>query len=87
MAWIIVCLRPMTNQADTNSDSYGDVCSPDNNNDGIREIQTVAQLSAVRNNLGARYELVTDIDLNSTNWTPIGERFQWCVRRQWVYHL
>ena len=66
---------PNANQADTNSDSYGDVCSPDDNNDGIREIQTVAQLSAVRSSLGARYELVTDIDLNSTNWTPIGERF------------
>ena len=72
------CLfTPNTNQSDTNTDSYGDVCGPDYNNDGIREIQTVAQLVAVgssRSNRGLNYELVTDIDLNNTNWTPI-DRF------------
>ena len=67
------CLfTPNTAQTDTDMDSYGDACGPDYNNDGVREIQTAAQLNAVRNNLTAQYELITDIDLsNYTNWNPI----------------
>ena len=60
-------------QADLDGDTYGDVCGPDRDNDGVREIQTAHQLNAVRHNLTARYELLTDIDLSSyTNWDPIG---------------
>ena len=59
-------------QADSNGDTYGDVCGPDRDGDGVREIQTARQMNAVRNNLGAQYELLTDIDLSSyTNWDPI----------------
>ena len=67
------CLfTPNTAQTDTDMDSYGDACGPDYNNDGVREIQTAHQMNAVRNNLTAQYELVTDIDLsNYTNWNPI----------------
>ena len=60
-------------QADLNGDTYGDVCGPDRDGDGMRDIQTARQLDAVRRNLGAQYELITDIDLSSyTNWNPIG---------------
>ena len=60
-------------QADLDGDTYGDVCGPDRDGDGLREIYTPAQLDAVRNNLTAHYELVGDIDLiGYGNWNPIG---------------
>ena len=58
-------------QMDSDSDTYGDACGPDRNDDGIREIQTAAQLSAMRNNAAANYELIADIDLSVyPNWSP-----------------
>ena len=60
-------------QMDSDSDTYGDACGPDPDDDGIREIQTAAQLDAVRHNLSANYELIRDIDLSPyANWQPLG---------------
>ena len=58
-------------QTDSDGDSYGDACPPDPN---MRNISTAAQLNTVRNNLGANYELLRDIDLSVyANWQPIGD--------------
>ena len=60
-------------QMDSDNDTYGDACGPDRDNDGIRELQTAAQLSAMRSNNGenSNYELITDIDLSIyPNWSP-----------------
>ena len=58
-------------QVDSDSDTYGDACGPDRDNDGIREIQTAAQLSAMRSANRVNYELITDIDLSIySNWSP-----------------
>lgn len=38
------------------------------------EITTKTQLSEVRNNLSAYYKLLNNIDLENTEWTPIGTR-------------
>ena len=63
------------NQEDANNDTYGDVCNSDEDGDGLLDIQTPAQLDAVRRNLAGNYELLTDIDLASyTNWQPLGNR-------------
>ena len=60
-------------QADLDGDDQGDLCDPDYDNDGIREIRTAAQLDAVRTNLSAAYELIADIDLaHYTSWNPLG---------------
>ena len=60
-------------QADLDGDRQGDLCDPDYDNDGIREIRTAAQLDAVRTNLSAAYELIADIDLaHYTSWDPLG---------------
>ena len=60
-------------QMDSDNDTYGDACGPDRNDDGIREIQTAAQLDAVRHNLSANYALIRDIDLSPyANWQPLG---------------
>ena len=63
-----------TDQEDLDGDTYGDVCGPDRNNDGVREIQTADQLDAVRTNLSADYELITNINLSAdyANWQPLG---------------
>ena len=63
-----------TDQEDLDGDTYGDVCGPDRNNDGVREIQTADQLDAVRTNLSADYELITNITLPAdyANWQPLG---------------
>ena len=69
------CLMdPNPDQDDVDGDTYGDVCGPDRNDDGIREIQTPAQLDAVRTNLSASYELITNITLTAdyANWQPLG---------------
>ena len=63
-------------QRDTNDDGYGDACAPDANGNGLLDIQTPAQLDAVRRApnfaLGQSHELLTDIDLsNYSNWEPI----------------
>ena len=66
-----------TDQEDNDNDTYGDACGPDRNNDGVREIQTPAQLDAVRANLSADYELIANIDLSGyANWRPIGNSSQ-----------
>ena len=63
--------NPYQNNAD--GDREGDLCDPDYDNDGIREIQTSLQLEAARTNLSAHYELIANIDLaDYTNWNPIG---------------
>ena len=66
-------LTPNPAQTDADMDTYGDACGPDANGDGIREIQTAAQLDTMRNNLSEDFELLTDIDLGGyPNWRPIG---------------
>ena len=60
-------------QMDSDNDTYGDACGPDRNDDGVREIQTAAQLSAINANLSADYELLTSIDLSAyEDWRPLG---------------
>ena len=45
----------------------------DVNNNGFIDITNTTELSNIRNNLSANYELLNDIDLASTtNWSPIG---------------
>ena len=62
-------------QHNLDGDTQGDLCDPDYDNDGIREIQTPAQLDAVRTNLSVHYELIADIDLDGhANWAPLGDR-------------
>ena len=66
-------LTPNPTQTDADMDTYGDACGPDENGNGIREIQTAAQLDTMRYNLSEDFELLTDIDLGGyPNWRPIG---------------
>ena len=62
-------------QENTDGDDLGDLCDPDDDNNGLREIRTAAQLDAARANLSGGYELVADIDLTIyPNWRPLGNR-------------
>ena len=64
-------LVPNRHQHNLDGDALGDLCDPDYDNDGIREIQTPAQLDAVRTHLAAAYEVIADIDLAGyANWQP-----------------
>ena len=63
-------------QTDANDDGYGDACDNDQDDDGFIDIQTPAQLHALRDvpmdAAGQRHELLTDIDLSGyPNWEPI----------------
>ena len=60
-------------QTDADMDGYGDACGPDADGDGLRDIQTAAQLDAIRDNASLDYELLTNIDLGAydNDWMPI----------------